>query len=258
MRCTIGLIGLNMVREGVDSLAKALQARQEAVSVIDALTDEDLQTIALAAHQAGVAELTSGSAGFADAISSMVVDTNTPLSESRTQSIVSVDGPVLVVAASRNPVTGLQVSDASRTAGLVSLSVDTAELAHNRDREVRRLINIASAHLLSCRHVALSATDSPYVAGLSRDLAEALGEAASCLAEGCALAGLVLTGGDTALAVCRALGAESLTLLTEVSPGIPLGRVHGGPQSGLVLVTKAGGFGQADAIAEAIACIRGP
>ena len=55
--------------------------------------------------------------------------------------------------------------------------------------------------------------------------------------------GLLLSGGDTALLVCRLLGAEGIRLEAEIEPGIPLGRLLGGVGDGLAVVTKSGGFG---------------
>jgi len=60
---------------------------------------------------------------------------------------------------------------------------------------------------------------------------------------------LVLSGGDTALAVCRALGVQGIRSLREILPGIPLGTLIGGCCDGLPVVTKAGGFGAVDALA---------
>ncbi len=65
--------------------------------------------------------------------------------------------------------------------------------------------------------------------------------------------GLVLTGGDTAVAVGRALGGRGLRLGGEVEPGIPFGWLVG-PRPYRV-VTKAGGFGGRDALAKAAAFI---
>jgi uncharacterized protein YgbK (DUF1537 family) len=42
----------------------------------------------------------------------------------------------------------------------------------------------------------------------------------------------------------------------ELLPGIPLCRIADGPWAGTRLVTKAGGFGEPDALARAVAAIR--
>jgi D-threonate/D-erythronate kinase len=63
---------------------------------------------------------------------------------------------------------------------------------------------------------------------------------------------LVLTGGDTAAKVLRALDAEAIEIIGEMTMGIPWGIVHGGLANGCVVVTKSGGFGGEDALVNAV------
>src|SRR5690606_41725032 len=65
----------------------------------------------------------------------------------------------------------------------------------------------------------------------------------------------VLTGGDTARAVCRHLGIGGIRLLEEVAPGIPLGQLVG-PRP-LYAVTKAGAFGEEDTLVKAVNKLKG-
>jgi uncharacterized protein YgbK (DUF1537 family) len=65
--------------------------------------------------------------------------------------------------------------------------------------------------------------------------------------------GLLLSGGDTALLVCRLLGAEGIRLVAEIEPGIPFGRLIGGVGDGVAVVTKSGGFGRP----ETLSCVAG-
>jgi uncharacterized protein YgbK (DUF1537 family) len=59
---------------------------------------------------------------------------------------------------------------------------------------------------------------------------------------------LFATGGDTADAVLTALGAEGIRIYGEIVSGMVLGRIFGGPSDGLPVVTKAGAFGNEDAL----------
>lgn len=59
--------------------------------------------------------------------------------------------------------------------------------------------------------------------------------------------GLILTGGETALTVCRAMGGTSIEVLGEALPGAPLGVLRG-PGWEVPLATKSGGFGAPDAL----------
>jgi D-threonate/D-erythronate kinase len=62
----------------------------------------------------------------------------------------------------------------------------------------------------------------------------------------CRPAAIVLSGGDTASLVCRALGVESIEIRGEFRSGIPIGTLRGGAYDGLAVVTKSGGFGNPD------------
>jgi uncharacterized protein YgbK (DUF1537 family) len=70
------------------------------------------------------------------------------------------------------------------------------------------------------------------------------------------LKGLVLTGGDIALSSCSLLSATGFNVVEEVAPGIPVGLLKGGLCDGLRVVTKAGAFGDEDALCKAVDCLK--
>ncbi|OQY16188.1 MAG: hypothetical protein B6I32_04080 [Desulfobacterium sp. 4572_20] len=57
---------------------------------------------------------------------------------------------------------------------------------------------------------------------------------------------LYLSGGDTARAILEAIGARGLLLKKEIFPGLVLSTVMGGTFKGMIVVTKAGAFGDQD------------
>ncbi|WP_263384880.1 four-carbon acid sugar kinase family protein [Granulicella arctica] len=59
---------------------------------------------------------------------------------------------------------------------------------------------------------------------------------------------LFATGGDTALAVCRALEIDCLRVECEFSRGLPQSRILGGPFKGAHYIMKSGGFGEHDVL----------
>ena len=58
--------------------------------------------------------------------------------------------------------------------------------------------------------------------------------------------GVAVTGGETARALCEALGASSIELIGAPRPGLALGRLSTRRHRALPLLTKAGGFGEPD------------
>lgn len=67
---------------------------------------------------------------------------------------------------------------------------------------------------------------------------------------------LVVIGGDTLACVLPVFGPDAvLDCIGEVSPGVPISRVRGGPFDGLALATKSGGFGGATLLADLLGSV---
>ncbi len=64
------------------------------------------------------------------------------------------------------------------------------------------------------------------------------------------ISGLILFGGDTAYAAAEGLGASGIEIKGQLEPCIPYGEWVGGVSPGLSVVTKAGGFGKENFLAE--------
>jgi uncharacterized protein YgbK (DUF1537 family) len=93
-------------------------------------------------------------------------------------------------------------------------------------------------------HVLLSPDpDEPVRAECAPDVARRLAQVAVAVLD--RIGTLVATGGETARAILTEAGAVSFDVLAELEPGIVLSRV---PASGVHLVTKAGAFGDPDAL----------
>jgi D-threonate/D-erythronate kinase len=67
---------------------------------------------------------------------------------------------------------------------------------------------------------------------------------------------MMIFGGDTALSICKSLGAGAVKILGEIVPLVPFGVFEGGRLDGVPLVTKAGGFGKEDIIPNTIEYFR--
>jgi uncharacterized protein YgbK (DUF1537 family) len=207
----VAALPLATVRRGPDAVAAQLDRFGRAgvrVLAADAETDADLSVLAEAAR--GRPALLAGSAGLATALAGREI----PAVSGRRQA--SLRRPLLVVAGSAHPATRAQLSRLGRREGLDVLAPpgDTGVEDTARRREtVASLAEVTRARVERARPGAL-----------------------------------LLTGGETAIAVLRALGAGGLRLAAELEPGLALGTLAGGPFDGLVAITKAGGFGDADAL----------
>ncbi|MDR2510042.1 MAG: four-carbon acid sugar kinase family protein [Spirochaetaceae bacterium] len=83
---------------------------------------------------------------------------------------------------------------------------------------------------------------------MSEWTARLMGEISLAVLSGMSVSGVLLAGGDTAMSFFGAAGSEGSSIETEIATGIPLLRLCGGAFDGLKVVTKAGAFGNEDAI----------
>jgi D-threonate/D-erythronate kinase len=68
--------------------------------------------------------------------------------------------------------------------------------------------------------------------------------------------GMVVTGGETAKQIAKAINATGISVLREVQAGIPLCILHT-PEGDIPMITKAGGFGDEDIFMRCIRVLRG-
>ena len=117
------------------------------------------------------------------------------------------------------------------------LSHQTERLSHQTDRlsHGNLMFCIGTEHEVTVRQVAELRRVRPESVVVRVDAVEHCGA-------------LVVSGGDTAAAVCRAAGARRIDLCDEVLPGIPWGFLRCGRLDGVPVVTKSGGFGAPDAL----------
>lgn len=282
-------IPLATVREGLavldQRIREALQSGAELL-VLDAETDEDIRLIAelmpkykeryLWAGSAGLAEylpLTSigmpGAEAPAGALSGILEAT----AAERAQAPERGGHPVMLVAGSISRVTRAQVQKVNEQPGMACVELDPLSLlasAEQAAQEKEHCYRRLSGALQAGSDVSFYAGSSPEqvaqaqqlgasrgmdASSVSNAIADALGEVAAALCSAYTLQGMVLTGGDTAKAVCRHLGVRGIELTAELEPGIPLGRLIGARN--LPAVTKAGAFGNADSLLHAMHILKG-
>jgi uncharacterized protein YgbK (DUF1537 family) len=104
--------------------------------------------------------------------------------------------------------------------------------------------------------VAVTTAGAPPSSLGAADVAAILGRIASAPEVIAAAGALILTGGDVAAAVCRALGCQRIDVLGEAVPNIPLGRIVRAGSPPLPIVTKAGSFGRDHAISDCLRLLR--
>ena len=250
MQRRVGQVNLATVREGATALARTLEKakKENQVLVLDAVDNNDLQVISQAIRLLPRGVVLAGAAGMAAHLTA-AWDLKT-----RDQSPRGGEGMVLLVAGSRNPVTAAQVQRLAATSYCRLVEVETeaiitGQAAAEMDRVVRAAGAAANEGLLvvAVNSLFRQQPGSKSNGGAGAAIAATLGTITSQLLTNMKIKSLIVTGGDTAVHVCRTLGARGINLAAELLPGIPLGYLEGGQAGGLPIVTKAGGFGTPDA-----------
>ena len=67
---------------------------------------------------------------------------------------------------------------------------------------------------------------------------------------------MLLTGGDTAIKAIQSLNISGTIIHDEILPGVPYGQLDDDRYEDITIVTKAGGFGNEDAILKVIDYLR--
>ncbi|WP_003542554.1 four-carbon acid sugar kinase family protein [Desulfotomaculum nigrificans] len=256
----IALIELSDVRLGVSRLRQKINELKVAgrqIFVIDAVTDEDLANIALAIKDMAETSVVAGSAGLA----AQLPNAWRMIPEEPAQQ--AGQSSVLFLAGTCNPVTAEQIKvlQQQNAAQLVIMSSQEI-IGGNAGGEIARVTAVAREYLRAGNTTViaidtlLQSKEESYqldiVMSNAKLIAESFGQVAMQLSLENLVTGVVVTGGDTAVNVFNAMGAQGIILGSEILPGIPWGTLIGGRNHGLRVITKAGGFGDKDSFSNIV------
>jgi 4-hydroxythreonine-4-phosphate dehydrogenase len=232
---------LSVQPEAQLALAMAEAAKTHDILVCDAESDDDLAAIARAGHSLGGPVLWAGSGGLARHLPA-AYDLK-PVA-ARSIEIPPVTGPLLFIVGSRSSISRMQaeqlVADVKVTPHLVPATAldGDPESAIWKEQQVRLrgVFEAGGDVLVRLGDEVTSLDGSQLSAALAKLLAPFV---ARC-------GGVFLTGGETAHALLKVIGAAGLRLIREIEPGITLSMVRGGIFDGRPVVIKAGAFGSSD------------
>ena len=260
------LLPLETIR-GAESRLRAALSEARGLLIADAENDADLLRLARAALVQGVS-LWCGSAGLAGALAACI-GSNPEANKEPPHPTTRLPGHFLAVAGSLHPATAAQVA-AARRAGAAVIQPPpeffTHPLPQGAAETAARLAGAladgrdAVLAVLSPADLSAGSDSSQSINGYAQSnvgvspaqIAARLAQTAAMALESAAPAGLLLTGGETARAVCQTLGCTRLWLGGEVEPGIPWSRMVDGRFPGMRVVTKAGGFGNEESLVRAL------
>ncbi|WP_086845879.1 four-carbon acid sugar kinase family protein [Amycolatopsis kentuckyensis] len=240
-RRRIAELPLDVVEEGVDAVEAALRP-PAGIVVCDATTNRHLTTVARAAARLA-----------AEGTRWISVDSG-PFGVRLAAALGLAPGhgtvpPVLAVVGSITGQTHDQLLETELVldARYVDVDPERPDPAATAAGEL-----LAAGHRVVGMRARAPAPGTPVDPEVAARLPPALGEAARLVLGTHRIGGLYATGGDIAVEVTKALGAEGFEIDAEVLPLAVAGRLSGGPHAGLPFATKGGLIGGRDA---AVACL---
>ena len=242
------------IEGGHESLRRRIEEAAARILVCDVTEQSHLREIVKAAALAPDQWLLCGSSGLAREMSVLFGPISASEKKTRTE---RPTGEALVVIGTRNPISAAQLEKAKIARGFSVLSL-TADHVKPKDDLVqmkKSVTSLTQTYQERRGSLALSLIFLPYNPDLKQFLPVFLAEMVKHLLERKRYSGLFLSGGDTAVEVCRRLGVSAVSVYGEVESGIPAGSIIGGQHTGLRLVTKAGGFGTEAAILKSMTYI---
>jgi 4-hydroxythreonine-4-phosphate dehydrogenase len=240
----VSTIGLDTVR-GSDLAAQLRRASTGAgVIVCDAETDADLRAVARAGLVASQPIVWVGSGGLAHALA-REVSVAPPADR---QPPPRVCGPIVAVVGSLTEISRAQARRLV-SEGMTHVRVPPGEV---RGMALPRRVDAALDRFEDV--LVTIDTTSPVNGEGDAQLVADLGTALAASVRR-AVGGLLLTGGDTAAGMLRALECTGLDLVAEIEPGVVLSTTAG--SRSWPVITKSGSFGGAATLANAVRYLRG-
>ncbi len=242
-------IPLQTIRAGEYAIEKQIhqvRAGGTKIFVLDAVTDQDLTIIARLLGRNPKWQAV-GSAGLAAAIARSN-ERSRPMV--KPQIVPRPRSALLAIVGSLHPMARAQLEWLQAKCAMPILRLESSRPDH-----ITQLAHKLARQLAAGQAVALTTLDAPLTDNVSaRAMERALGKVMTRFR--LQLDGMVISGGETAMAVLSALGVQAAELIGQVEPGVPALRLHGGALPNLPIVTKAGSFGNPETLATALAYLR--
>jgi uncharacterized protein YgbK (DUF1537 family) len=254
------------VIQGKQPLLQAIKLQIAAgnrILVIDAVSQHDLATLASVIAEFESHLIICGSGGLAEELPEAL------------KILPKTIEKILVIAGSVRSVTAQQIAQASKQLKAQVIDINVKRILfqddHAMSQEMSRITREAEKSYAKNRDVIIRWADSQNKAKqlfemgrlkkieekvIRSRIGEILGNVTKKVMANSEIKGLILTGGETTVNVFKSLEVKEVEVDTEVLPGIPLMRIVGGKLDKMPVITKAGAFGDNEALIQSILCLR--
>jgi uncharacterized protein YgbK (DUF1537 family) len=260
-------IPLEEIRRGEKNTIHYIMDRHAggtAVFVADAVSDADLEMIYRSSMSLGKPLILAGAAAFASHIAASMENAAGKPSRQAYFTSLRNNGPALVIAGTRQGETAAQITTLSRILSVPIIRFKVDRVIEDKSREAiieafdevtRQMCRKQDICIIAVESMFRSAIPLGDVARTENEtvgiaIAEAMGALARKLLDAHGFSVMFCTGGDTSLGVCNSLTITGIQPIAEICPGIPIGKIIGGPYEDRYIITKSGRFGNKGSLLE--------
>lgn len=266
---SIGSIDLKDVLKGHENIVKKIQelfSQGMRIIVVDAVNDNNLKEILKGGFFFKRSVLFCGSAGLASSISEIYSNKKFPKPDH-----IKNNDPLLIVGGTRNKSLLAQIENLKESCPVCDLKIRISNILQDREKALfectERILDCCKQddHLILRPHPyynhkkimeELLDDHSLTYRDLEMRIRDFLGEITAAILKKTSTRNLILSGGDTAIGVCRALNIQRLQIIEELLPGIPISKTYADEYGPLQIITKAGGFGDENTLVQLLKKIR--
>jgi 2-keto-3-deoxygluconate permease len=221
------------------------------IIVIDAVEDVDIAIIASAVSEIDEKVLFAGTSGLAAHLPDYFIIKKKKISN-------------VIIAGSVSEVTRKQIVYATDRSLVNLIDVETGKLfSGEQSQEKTRILDIIKKSSLTGEDVIVrsaptrESVEACCAKGLeygfdkfrvSEVIAFFLGEISRSIIQEIRINGILFTGGDTAIKATQCLNISGTIIQDEILPGVPYGHFAEEQYKNIIIVSKAGGFGNEDTI----------
>lgn len=178
-------------------------------------------------------------------------------------------GSILICAGSVSHITQNQVQTLLNKEKINLVKINMASLLEDKDNELMKKAQIINQLIKAQENILLATAQSDDEVEKAIEIGKKYNLSRKEVSEKIAnimaelirsinvnnLSGMILTGGDMAVHICRAIGVNSIKIISEIDSGVPLGYIESNKLEKLFIVTKAGAFGKPDVFIKSIRAI---
>ncbi len=245
-------ITLEEVRSGNLNIVERCRDESRTILIFDSETDDDLDTIVRASMKIEPSSFFYvGSFGLSSALGRYLADSlriSKKQNEILNQKTVSFrKRRVLVVSGSSHPMARAQISYLGHKGIAEIVRFEPEDLMEHLESCITEAVRTFQTAVDRQNTIVLTIGEGRSgIRRQSQELVIALAKIVRSLLESDEVDGLVLIGGETGYAVCRAVSIERIEILGNISFVAAYGRPEGSPLNIKLLATKGGSLGEED------------